>query len=115
METTTLIYALIALLAGLAIGYIVRHQLVSKQAASIEQKIKERLDEATAKSKELVLEAQEKSAKILEDIKRDEKERKLQLDKIEERLLNKEEHLEKQSGEIRDREKTIQADIQKLA
>ncbi len=115
METTTLLYIGIALVAGLTAGYIVRQTIVSKQTSSVEQKIREKLDEAHAKSKGLVLEAQQKSASILEDIKRDEKERKLQLDKIEERLLNKEENLEKQSDDIRGKEKTVSADLQKLS
>jgi ribonuclease Y len=110
----TIIYILVSIVVGLGAGYFIRHTLVSKQVSSVEQKIKEKLDEANAKSKELILEAQEKSAKILEDIKRDEKERKLQLDKIEERLVKKEEHLEKETGEIREKEKLVQSDLQKL-
>ncbi|OGM91183.1 ribonuclease Y [Candidatus Wolfebacteria bacterium RIFCSPHIGHO2_01_FULL_48_22] len=114
MDTSTIIYIIVSIAVGLAVGYIVRQTLASKQATSVEQKIKEKLDEANAKSKELILEAQDKSARILEDIKRDEKERKLQLDKLEERILSKEENLDKQAAELRGKEKSVQGDLAKL-
>ena len=114
MNTIDFVYLGIALLAGAVVGYIVRQNVVSKQAASVEEKIKHQLEESRAKSKEVVLEAQQKSAQILEEIKRDERDRKSQLDKVEERLLKKEELLEREGLELKDKEKTIQADVQKL-
>lgn len=114
MNTIDFVYLGIALLVGLVVGYIVRQNVVSKQAASVEEKIKHQLEESRAKSKEVILEAQQKSAQILEEIKRDERERKLQLDKVEERLLKKEEVLEHEGLELKDKEKTIQTDVQKL-
>jgi ribonuclease Y len=114
MDTTNFVYLGIALVAGLAAGYFIRQSVVSKRAASLEEKINRQLEEGKAKSKEVVLEAQQKAAQILEDIKRDERERKNQLDKVEERLLKKEELLEKETLEIKEREKAVQADVQKL-
>ncbi len=114
MNTIDFMYLGIALLAGAVVGYIVRQNVVSKQAASVEEKIKHQLEESRAKSKEVILEAQQKSAQILEDIKRDERDRKLQLDKVEERLLKKEELLEREGLELKDKEKSIQTDVQKL-
>jgi ribonuclease Y len=114
MDTTNFIYLGIALVAGIVAGYFVRQSVVSKKAASLEGKINRQLEEGKTKSKEVVLEAQQKAAQILEDIKRDERERKSQLDKADERLLRKEESLEKESLEIKEREKNVQADVQKL-
>ena len=114
MNTIDFVYLGIALLAGAVVGYIVRQNVVSKQAASVEEKIKHQLEESRAKSKEVVLEAQQKSAQILEEIKRDERDRKSQLDRVEERLLKKEELLEREGLELKDKEKSIQADVQKL-
>lgn len=109
-----IIYFGISLLAGCGIGYSVRRSLVSKKVASVEETIRKQLEESRAKSKEIILEAQEKSAQILEDIKREERERKIQSDKIEERLLRKEETLEKNDTELREKEKVVQSDLQKL-
>jgi len=104
-----------ALVGGLIVGYVVRQALVSRRAASIEEKIKKQLEESRSKAKEIVLEAQEQSAKILEEIKQEERERKNQLAKTEDRLLKREELLEKQGVDIREREKQMQEDIQKIA
>lgn len=108
-----LIYLGVALAVGLAVGYVVRQTLVSKQAASVEQKIKQQLEESRSKSKGLILEAQEKAASILEEIKREEKERKVQLDKMESRLMKKEEVLEQQDLDVRSKEKQVQGTIEK--
>jgi ribonuclease Y len=114
MNTIDFMYLGIALIVGAVVGYIVRQNVVSKQAASVEEKIKHQLEESRTKSKELILEAQQKSAQILEEIKRDERDRKIQLDKVEERLLKKEELLEREGLELKDKEKSIQSDVQKL-
>jgi ribonuclease Y len=114
MDTTNFIYLGIALVAGIVAGYFIRQSVVSKKAASLEGKINRQLEEGKTKSKEVVLEAQQKAAQILEDIKRDERERKSQLDKADERLLRKEESLEKETLEIKEREKNVQTDVQKL-
>ncbi len=114
MDTINFVYLGIALVVGIAAGYFVRQNLVSKRAASLEEKINRQIEEAKTKSKEVVLEAQQKSAQILEEIKQEERERKSQLDRVEERLLKKEESLEKESLEIKEKEKNVQSDVQKL-
>jgi ribonucrease Y len=114
MDTTTLTFVLPALFIGLAVGYIVRHTLVSRQAASAEQTIKKQLEESSSQAKKVILNAQEKAAHILEEIKKEERERKSQLDKIEERLAKKDETLEKQMMDVRDKEKAVSADVQKI-
>ncbi|BCX15832.1 MAG: ribonuclease Y [Candidatus Parcubacteria bacterium] len=103
-----------AILLGVALGYFIRQFLVSKQASSVEEKIKRQLEESRSKAKEIILEAQEKAAQILEEIKTEERERKAQLDKLEERLLKKEELLEKESLEIKEKEKRLNLDLEKI-
>jgi len=112
METSYIIGA-IALIVGGLIGYVVRQTLVSRQAASIEQRIKNQTEESKTKAKSIVLEAQEKSATILEEIKKEERERKSQLDKLEQRLMKKEESLEHEGADLREKEKTIQTNLEK--
>lgn len=105
----------VTLIVGLVVGYIVRQALVSRRAASIEERIKKQLEESRSKAKQVVLDAQEQSAKILEEIKQEERERKSQLAKTEDRLLKREELLEKQGIDIREREKQMQVDLEKIA
>ncbi len=109
-----ILYIVAGLLVGTFSGYLIRKSIVSKQASSAEETIKKQLEEGRTKAKEVILEAQEKAASILEDIKKEERERKVQADKIEERLLRKEETLEKHETEVRDKEKQVTADLQKL-
>ena len=89
-----------ALLLGLAAGYFIRQAVAKRQADSAEQKIKNWLEEAKSHAKEVVLDAKERAAKLLEEVKGEEKSRKLQLDKLEERILKKEEQLEKQLADF---------------
>ncbi|MBN2198163.1 ribonuclease Y [Candidatus Wolfebacteria bacterium] len=102
------------IIVGAIIGYFIRQLIAIKTANSIEQKIKRQVEESRLNSKELVLEAQQKATAILEEIKREEKERKNQISKFEERLLKKEEQIEKQSSEIKQRENQITQDVEKL-
>lgn len=99
-------------LAGLAAGYFLKQYLALKGRGGVEQKIKKQLDEAKAKAAEIVLEAQEKSAVLITESKKEERERKTQLDRLEERLLNKEETLEKEFQNIRAKENKLNSNLE---
>jgi len=99
---------------GVFAGYFIRQTIASKNLNSAEQKIKRQVEESKAKSKEIVLKAQEKATDLLEEVKKAEKEGKIQLGKLEERLLKKEEYLDSQSLELRRREEKSYQDIEKL-
>jgi len=90
----------LSLAIAVALGYLVRHLIVSKQASSVEEKIKLKLEEAQTQAKGIVLEAKDKAAILLEELKKEEKEGRAQLTKFEERLIKKEESLEKQFADI---------------
>ncbi len=99
---------------GLVAGYFVRQLIVVRQANSIEQKIKKQIEEAKSKSKEIILEAQEKATALLEEIKKEERENKSQLGRLEERLIKKEEQVEEQSISLKKREDQLSQDVEKL-
>ncbi|MEK7549124.1 MAG: ribonuclease Y [Patescibacteria group bacterium] len=104
----------ILVLVGLVAGYFIRQLIAAKQSSSVEQKIKRQLEEAKVKTNEIILEAQGKAAGALEEIKKEEREQKLQLRGLEERLLKKEEHLEKQSQDLRSSENQLKEDAEKI-
>lgn len=79
----------VLLVAGIAIGYVVRRVFASKQASSLEEK-----------SKKIISEAEKKAELLVEEAKKEERERKGQLEKLEERLLKRDESLEFRSKEI---------------
>ncbi len=115
MGATTLLAAASSVIIGVIAGYVIRQSIVSKQSRSIEQRMKDQLEESRGKGKEIVLEAQEQAARILEDIKREERERKNQLDKVEERVVKREETLDKELSEIREKENALASFSQILA
>lgn len=90
----------LSLAIAIALGYFVRHLIVSKQIGSAEEKIKLKLEEAQTQAKGVILEAKDKAALLLEEVKKEEKEGKAQLVKFEERLIKKEEVLERQFADI---------------
>jgi ribonucrease Y len=104
----------VALLLGIAAGYFIRQFVAQKQASSAEQKIKYSLEEAKTQAKELVLDAKEKAAKLLEEVKGEEKSRKSQLEKLEERILKKEESLEKQLADFAAQKLNLESENKKI-
>lgn len=91
-------------IVGLAVGYVIRQAFAAKRKESAEKRIEVELETAREKAQGLVREAQEKAIGLLEEVKKEERETKVQLSRLEERLLRKEEQLEKQAGEFRSRD-----------
>ena len=85
-----LIAAFSALIPGIIIGYLVRQVMASRSISSAESKANAVLADAKSKSQDLLLDAKNKSFQILEEGKKEEKERNLQLSRIENILTKKE-------------------------
>src|SRR3989344_3979457 len=82
------------LIAGLVAGYFIRLAIAARSANSLERRLKTELEETKNKAREIVLEAKDKAASLLDEIKNEERNRKIQLDRSEERLLKREESIE---------------------
>jgi ribonuclease Y len=108
------IFWVVLVFIGVVVGYFVRQFIAIRRASSIEQRIRRQLEDAKTKAKELILEAQEKATTLLEEVKKEERETKSQLGRLEERLLKKEEFLDKQAADLRLREANLGQDIEKL-
>ncbi len=89
--------------AGLVVGYLINQSIASKRANSLEQK-----------AKQIILEAQEKAVTLLDEAKKDERERKNQIDRMEERLSKKEEMVDKQSRVLVAQEAKLKEENEKL-
>ena len=98
----------LSLAIAAVLGYLVRHLIVAKQISSAEEKIKLKIEEAQTQAKGIVLEAKDKAALLFEEVKKEEKEGKAQLTKFEERLVKKEETLEKQFADIISQKGTLE-------
>lgn len=76
--------------AGAAAGYWARQSIAAKQAGTLEAKITALVTEARKEAEETVLKAKNKAVEILEEAKRDERERLRQVTLREERVVKKE-------------------------
>jgi ribonucrease Y len=114
MLNNPMMIGIMLFILGSIIGYFVRQYLAVSKADSVEAQLKIKVQEAREKAKEIVLQAKEEATKILDDIRKDEKERKEQTDKIESRLIKREELLDRRQTEIDRSQKKVEDDISKL-
>ncbi|HUC01326.1 MAG TPA: ribonuclease Y [Candidatus Paceibacterota bacterium] len=99
MEITNLaIVAVVCLAVGGAVGYLIRRYSGANKLA-----------EAETKAKEIVLEAKEKAASILVDLKNEEKDRRKEIDALEARVLHREETLDKKLTDLSAEETKLRA------
>src|SRR3989338_8623589 len=104
----TLIVALFALL-GVAAGYFVRQLVASKLKSDQGVKLEEEAKKARTQAQEIILEAKDKAASLLDEARQEERERKSSLTKLEERLIEKEGTLGAKEKEIEDGKKGLTA------
>lgn len=109
-----LVLATSGLVFGATVGYFVRHLLAKRRAGSIEQKINSKLEDAEKASRAVVLKAEEKAAGLLSDIRRQEQEQKSQLSNLENRLIKREEVLDKNLSALGDDEKKLKQSEEEL-
>lgn len=89
-----------AVLVGFLIGFFLRKFLATRKAAQAEARAEAVLNEAKAKAQDIVLEANNTALKVLEDAKREESDRRKQLDRIENLLTKKEGDLDVKAAEL---------------
>ena len=99
---------------GLFLGYIIRQRIAQRYADSIETKLKTRIEKVRDEARDVVLEAREKATKILEESEEEKKKRKTQLDKMEERLFQREELIDKKQIETAEEEKENKRIFEKI-
>ena len=96
-----LITALIAIVLGFIIGYIIRKILGEKKIKSAEIEssriIEDAKNKASQEAKEKILSAKEEIHKLRNDLDKEAKEKEIELKKSEKRLINKEENLDKRT------------------
>lgn len=107
MSLTAILIALIAIgiPAGMIAGYFLRKSWAIREAQSVEAKAQGVIAEAKNKQKELLLEAQEKSLKIIEEAKREEQTRRSELAHLQSRLEGREQTFDQKLLELEQKEK----------
>lgn len=100
----------------LALNY--RKNIVEKKNAAAEDRAREIIDEAVknaeAKKKEILLEAKEESIKTKNDLDKEIKDRRNEMQKMEKRVLSREENLDRKTEAVEKRESTVAAREQAL-
>lgn len=109
-----ILWAVFAAAAGIALGYFVRQTIAARSANSIENRLKEEVTRAKTEAQAAVLEAQTKAVAIIEDAKKEGRERKVNLDKLEARLIAKDEDFSKKEKEITSEKEKISGESQRL-
>ncbi|MBS3903229.1 MAG: ribonuclease Y [Anaplasmataceae bacterium] len=107
MSIETILMAGLALLVGLVLGYLIRQLLVAQRAASIEATIRSKLSESEEKAHQTIIEAQKKAADILVEAKKEEKERKVEISNLENRLIQREELIDKKFSSLQEEESSL--------
>ncbi|MBI2063054.1 MAG: ribonuclease Y [Candidatus Yanofskybacteria bacterium] len=102
----SVIGGVLALLSGLAVGYLLSLLLTNKKISSARTRAENLLTEAKNKAQDLILEAKNNSLKTLEEAKRVEEERHQQLVRIENMLAKREAELDTKAKDM-DKEKQI--------
>ncbi len=102
------------LILGLVAGYFVRYLIAGRRINSLESRLKEDLRKAKSEAQDIVLEAKNKAVQLLDEAKDEEKERKLGLDRLEERLFKKDEDLAKRENELREEREKLTGQAEQL-
>lgn len=98
------IYIILGLVLGAAMGYMYRQSQASKKVGSAEARAEKILEEAKAKEKEMLLEAKARSLEMIDQAKKQEQEFRAQIVRFEERIDRKEKDLDNKSAQL-DRQK----------
>jgi ribonucrease Y len=103
---------LVTLLAGVALGYVVKQRMARKKLASSESLSARIVDEAKKEAetikKEAILQAKENLLKVKTEFERDTRDRKVELDNLERRIRSKEENLDRRTDSLSQKEAAIE-------
>ncbi len=110
-----LLWTIATILASIAAGYLFRQFIARNQLQTAEAKAKKIVDEAHAKARELVVEGKDKALQIVEKAKREEDERRRELERAHKRLEEREAlfdkkllQFEEKHQEVEERARTIE-------
>ncbi len=99
---------------GFGVGYFVRKQAVSKKIKSAEKKAEKKLNEVKEQKSELLLKAQEKALKIIEDAKEEERKRRQEINNLQARLEKRENTFSQKLLSLQDKQQKLYDKINKV-
>ena len=93
---------------GLVFGYLLKKVMTTKSVKSAERKAEHILEEAKNKTKGLELEAKERALSVIEEAKKEEKERRQRLTELENRLGKRENLFDQKLLEFEDKKQKVE-------
>jgi ribonuclease Y len=107
MESYTFMIGGLALVLGILIGYFIRQLVANREIQKARKEAQNLLDEATTKYNELLRTAREEAVKVANAAEAESKERRLEIQRIEKRVNQKEEALERKVESVERRERDL--------
>ncbi len=101
-------------IVGIAIGFFLRWAIQVIRKSSIEMDVKQKLLDARAEAQKIIDEAEKKAEKVTIDAKNLEREKTLELKKLEERLIRKDETLDKRQSDIDREVENLKAKVEEI-
>lgn len=105
MELITIIMAIV----GVGVGFGANQSMTKKKLGSAAAEADKQLEKAKKESSKLIAEARDEAGKIAEDARKDESQRRKELKDIEQRLVTREETLDKKLDEIDKRSERLRS------
>ena len=99
---------------GSILGYYARQSIAKKQAGTIEAKLQKKISQTKGEAEVILSDAKNRAARILEQVKREEDERRNQLLRAQQILLRRESVLEEKLSSLELKEKDFQQKVEKL-
>ncbi len=113
-----ILISFITLGLGIVIGIFLRKKISEGKIGSAELEasriISDAKEKAESKSKEMVLEAKDQAFKMRNDIEVEIKERRNEVQKLEKRVMNKEEAMDRKLNSLEKKEETLNSKIKKI-
>lgn len=90
MTSLTFIISAVAIIIGFAIGYVMRKLIAQREVEGAEAKVQNLISEAKNKQKEILLQSKDKALKIIDDAKKEEQQRRQEVNYLQKRLEKRE-------------------------
>lgn len=90
MTSLTFIISAGAIIIGFAIGYVMRKLIAQREVEGAEAKVQNLISEAKNKQKEILLQSKDKALKIIDDAKKEEQQRRQEVNYLQKRLEKRE-------------------------
>lgn len=108
------IYLTVGLVVGLGLGYLLRRFLATRVTENAEYKAQRVIEEAKSKYQEVLIEARDKSIKLIDDSKKEEKERRVEISNLQKRINKRESLFDQKLLEFEDKKQQLLDKADKL-